>query len=222
MTQGPNIRLTAVVADDDALALRMVSDVLERAGITVLARARDGAETIEAVSSHRPDIVVMDVLMPRMDGIAATREIVHRHPEQVVILLTHATDEDLGLLGLRAGAAGYLRKEVDLEALPRALEGAMAGEAAISRTLAMRLIEQVRQVPPGGLGLRPVRSPLTRREWEVLDLLCDKRTTQEIADALVLSPETVRTHVKAILRKLGVRSRREAVAIARRLRGLPP
>ena len=220
--RSPTRPVTAVVVDDDALARRMVIDVLERAGISVLAQAHDGADAIEVVNSHRPDIVVMDVLMPGVDGIAATREIVRQHPDQVVILLTHAAGDDLGVLGLQAGAAGYLRKELDLEALPRALEGALAGEAAISRTLAMRLIERLRQVPPGGRGLRPVQSPLTPREWEVLDLVCENRTTQEIADDLVLSLETVRTHVKSILRKLQVRSRREAVAVARRVRELPP
>ena len=212
--------LRAIIADDDALARRMVRDVLERAGITVVAEAHDGREAIELVRYHAPDLVLLDVIMPGLDGIVATRRIMSEQPHQVVILLTHASDEDLGVLGLRAGAAGYLSKDVDLEALPRALEGALAGEAAISRSMAMRLIERLRQVPEGGRGMRPVQSPLTTREWQVLDLLCEHRTTEQIADALVLSPETVRTHVKSILRKLDVRSRHDAVAIAMRMRGL--
>jgi NarL family two-component system response regulator LiaR len=210
--------LRAVVADDDALARRMVRDVLERAGISVVAEAHDGREAVELVHYHRPDIALLDVIMPQLDGIAATRRIVDDIPDQVVILLTHSDDEDLGLLGLRAGATGYLSKEVDLEALPRALQGALAGEAAISRSMAKRIIEQLRRQPEGGRGLRPVESPLTSREWQVLDLLCDHRTTEQIAEALVLSQETVRTHVKRILRKLGVRSRQEAVEVADRLR----
>jgi NarL family two-component system response regulator LiaR len=212
--------LRAVIADDDALARRMVRDVLERAGIKVVAEAHHGGEAVDLVRYHAPDIVLLDVIMPQLDGIAATRRIVSDRPDQIVILLTHANDEDLGVLGLRAGATGYLSKDVDLEALPRALEGAVAGEAVISRSMAKRVIEQLRQSPEGGRGMRPVRSPLTSREWQVLDLLCEHRTTEQIADVLVLSPETVRTHVKSILRKLDVRSRQEAVAIANRLRGL--
>jgi NarL family two-component system response regulator LiaR len=210
--------LKAVIADDDALARRMVRDVLQRAGISVVAEAHDGREATELVRYHRPDLVLLDVIMPHTDGIAATRRIVSERPGQIVILLTHADDEDLGVLGLRAGATGYLSKDVDLEALPRALEGALSGEAVISRSLAMRVIEQLRQVPEGGRGMRPVQSPLTSREWQVLDLLCEQRTTEQIADVLVLSPETVRTHVKSILRKLDVRTRQEAVVRANRLR----
>ena len=213
--------LTAIVADDDAFARRVIRDVLERAGIRVVAEVNDGRRAVESARVHQPDILLMDVLMPGLDGIAATREIVEERPEQVIVLLTHAASDDLGLMGLRAGAAGFLAKDVDLNALPRALAGAMAGQAAISRSLAMRIIEQLRRFPEGGRGLRPVASPLTRREWEVLDLLCEQRSTREIAEALVLSPETVRTYVKTILRKLGVRSRSEAVAEALRLRGLP-
>jgi NarL family two-component system response regulator LiaR len=210
--------LRAVIADDDALARRMVRDVLERAGISVVAEAHDGREAVELVRYHRPDIALLDVIMPHLDGIAATRRIVADIPDQVVILLTHSEDEDLGVLGLRAGAIGYLSKEVDLQALPRALEGALAGEAAISRSMAKRIIEHLRLQPERGRGLRPVESPLTSREWQVLDLLCEQRTTEQIAETLVLSQETVRTHVKRILRKLGVKSRREAVEAADRLR----
>jgi two-component system, NarL family, response regulator LiaR len=209
---------TAIVADDDALARRMVKDVLERAGITVVAEAHDGQEAMEQTSYHRPDIVLLDVMMPRLDGIAATRRIVAEIPGQVVILLTHSEEKDLGILGLRAGAVGYLSKDVDLEALPRALEGALAGEAVISRGMAMRVIEHLRGSPERGM--RPIQSALTSREWQVLDLLCDQRTTEQIADALVLSQETVRTHVKSILRKLDVRSRAEAVEVANRIRGM--
>jgi two-component system, NarL family, response regulator LiaR len=217
----PQAGLTAIVADDDAFARRVIKEVLERAGIRVVEEVNDGRRAVESARTHRPDILLMDVLMPGLDGIAATREIVEEHPEQVVVLLTHAANDDLGVMGLRAGAAGFLAKDVDLKALPRALTGAMEGQAAISRNLAMRLIEQLRHVPAGGRGLRPVASPLTAREWEVLDLLCEQRSTREIAEALVLSPETVRTYIKTILRKLGVRSRSEAVAEALRLRGLP-
>jgi DNA-binding NarL/FixJ family response regulator len=120
----------------------------------------------------------------------------------------------MGLIGLRTGAAGYLTKDLDVDVLPRALHGVLAGEAAISRRLSMRLVEQLRQQPDHVGGLRPVKSPLTPREWEVLELIAQANTTDQIAQALVLSSETVRSHVKNILRKLGVRSREEAVVVA--------
>lgn len=210
----------AVVADDDALARRTINDVLRKAGIIVVAEATDGREAVELVRYHEPDLVVMDIVMPDLDGIAATRSILEEQPDQVVILLTSAGSDDLGVLGLRLGAAGYLRKDVDLGGLPRAIVGALRGEAAISRTMARTLIEHLRRLPAPGEGFRPVHSPLTTREWEVLDLICEGKTTDEIADAFVVSSETVRSHIKRILRKLGVNSRQEATAVARRMRGL--
>ena len=212
--------LTALVADDDPLARRLVRDILIADGVTVMAEAEDGRQAVERTLEHEPDVVLMDVIMPQLDGIAATRRIIERRPEQVVVLLTRAGDEDLALLGLRAGAAGYLQKDMELESLPRVLRGAAAGEAAISRTMTKQLIEHLRSMPDEGRALRPVRSRLTAREWEVLDLLCDGRNTSEIADQLVLAHETVRSHVKSILRKLDVSSRREAIELTQRLRGL--
>jgi NarL family two-component system response regulator LiaR len=209
----------AVVAEDDALARRTINDILRGAGIIVVAEARDGLEAVELVRYHDPDLVVMDIVMPELDGIAATRRIIDERPSQVVILLTSAGSDDLGVLGLRQGAAGYLRKDVDLEALPRAIAGALRGEAAISRTMTRTLLQELRHRPAPGNGLRPVHSPLTTREWEVLDLMCAGRTTEEIAAEFVVSAETVRSHIKRILRKLGVNSRQEATRIARRLRG---
>jgi DNA-binding NarL/FixJ family response regulator len=207
----------AVVADDDALARRAVNDVLRRAGIVVVGEAVNGLEAVELVRYHEPDLALIDIVMPGLDGIAATRRIVEARPHQLVILLTSADQDDVAMLGLRVGAAGYLRKDVDLDALPRALVGALHGEAAVSRTMAMRIIEELRHVPAPGERPSPVGSVLTRREWEVLDLICESMTTDEIATALFVSVETVRSHVKSILRKLGVRSRREAVAAARRM-----
>jgi two-component system, NarL family, response regulator LiaR len=199
----------------------MIRGVLEKAGICVIAEALDGRQAVDLVLSHQPDVALLDVMMPNLDGVAATREIVAENPDQLVILLTHAANDATGLMALRSGAVGYLAKDVDLSALPRALEAALAGQAAISRDLAMRLIEQWRKVPLGGAGLRPVAGDLTAREWQVLDLLCERRSTNEIAEALVLSQETVRTYIKTILRKLNVGSRAEAVTLALRMRGLP-
>jgi two-component system, NarL family, response regulator LiaR len=212
--------LRTIVADDDPLVRRLIRDTLQRAEVTVIAEASTGREAVELALFYSPDVVVMDYMMPEMDGIEATRRIYAHDPGIRVVLLTGAGDDELGLRGLRAGAAGYLSKEVELDALPRALRGALDGEAAISRRLAMQLIERYRAAPTGGTGLRPVRSRLTDREWEVLDLLSTGATTDAIARTLVLSTETVRSHLKNLYRKLEVNSRDEAVAAATRLRGL--
>lgn len=210
--------LRVIVADDDALVRRVVRDALQRAGIVVIAEAGTGREAIELTLYYKPDVVLMDLVMPGVDGIAATREIVAALPEIKVVVLSSSDDDELGLLSLRTGACGYLTKTVDVDSLPRALRAASEGEAVVPRRLTNRLVDAVRRVREDGAGLRPVRSPLTAREWEVLDLLCQGLSTEEIADALVLSAETVRSHVKSVLRKLGVSSRREAIAAAQQLR----
>jgi DNA-binding NarL/FixJ family response regulator len=215
--EGP---LRVIVADDDPLARRVVRGALQDAGIVVVAEAGTGAQALELTLFYQPDAVLMDVVMPELDGISAMRKIHKSRPHQPVILLTSA-DDDVGLVGLQAGAIGFLNKDLNIDALPRAVVGAVHGEAAISRSMGTRLLEQLRRRPEGrAQGLRPVRSQLTSREWEVLDLVCERKTTDEMAGELFLSPETVRSHVKSIYRKLGVNSRDEAVARATELRQL--
>jgi NarL family two-component system response regulator LiaR len=217
-------RLRAVIADDDPFARRVIKEVLQRSGVIVIAEARDGWQAVELTLHYRPDVVVMDVVMPGLDGIMATRQIRRQLPEQLVVVLTGAGSDDpeLGLQALKAGASGFLSKDLEIEALPRALEGLRAGQAAISRKMTLALIERLRDTPTGSAGMRPVKSPLTAREWEVIDLLKESKTTDQIADELVLSPETIRSHVKNILRKLDVRSRQEAVAVADEMRNTAP
>jgi DNA-binding NarL/FixJ family response regulator len=214
-----NTPLRVIVADDDALVRRVLRDVLQRAGIVVIAEASGGREAVELTLYYKPDVVLMDVLMPGTDGIAATREILSGLPGAKVVMLSSSEDEELGLLTLRLGACGYLSKSVNIESIPRALRAAADGEAVVPRRLTARLLEAIRRTREDSAGIRPVRSPLTAREWEVLDLLCQRLSTDEIADTLVLSSETVRSHIKSILRKLRVSSRAEAVAIAEELRG---
>lgn len=211
--------MRVIVADDDPFARRMIKDSLRRAGVVVVAEAHDGRQAVELALFYQPDVILMDVVMPELDGISATREILKTIPDQLVVILTSSDADEMGFVGLRAGAVGYLSKEVDVDVLPRALAGARDGEAAISRRLSMQLIEEVRRVPEATTGMRPVKSPLTPREWEVVDLLYEGRTTDEIADSLVLSTETVRSHIKNLMRKLGARSRQDAVAKAHRTRG---
>ena len=216
---GEHPPLRAIIADDDRFARRVIKEALQSAGIVVLAEAQNGREAVELALYYQPDIVLMDVVMPELDGIAATRAILKELPRQVIVMLTSGDDEEVGLLSLRAGAAGFLTKDVDIDILPRALYGALAGEAAISRRMSMRLVEQLRNAPQGTKGLRPVRSLLTSREWEVVELMAENLTTEQMAERLVLSSETIRTHVKHVLRKLNSHSREEAVATAHRMRG---
>jgi two-component system, NarL family, response regulator LiaR len=213
-----DVTLRVIVADDDPLARRVVRDALEAGGIIVIAEAANGREAVELSLYYKPDVVLMDLVMPEVDGIQATRRILEREPDVEVVILTSSDDDEVGIVGLRAGATGFLNKRAGVDALPRALRSAVAGEAVVSRRLTMRLVDTIRRTRADGAGIRPVRSRLTPREWEVLDLLCAGQSTDDIADTLVLSSETVRSHIKNVLRKLGVRSRQAAVEEARRMR----
>ena len=213
-----DVALRTIVADDDAIARRSIRDTLRDAGITVLAEAVEGREAVELAIFHRPDVVVMDHMLPGIDGIEATRRLHEHNPSIRVVVLAEAHDDALGLRAVRAGAVGFLSKAIDLDALPRSLRGVRDGEAAISRRFAMTLIEHYRVSNVSGEGLRPVRSRLSPREWEVLDLLTTGLTADQIADSLVLSTETIRSHVKSVYRKLDVHSRQAALHEASRLR----
>ncbi len=213
------VAMRVLIADDDPLARQAIRGVLDSdASYVVCGEAASGSEAINLASLRRPDMIVMDVVMPELDGIAATRRILRSIPETKVVVFSATTDDDLALLALRAGATGFLTKGNDIAALPRVLRRVGDGEAAIPRGLATQLVERLRLGPDGPEGVRPVRSELTAREWEVLDLLCAERSTAEVATELEMSIETVRSHVKHILRKLNVHSRAEAVRLAEGMR----
>ena len=215
--EAPRIRV--LLADDDPLVRRILRDTLQDAGFIVVAEAGTGREAVELAVHYEPDLVVVDLGMPDGDGLDVVQRLRARFVDELaVVVLTSRDDDHVAFDALRAGAAGYLLKETALDGLPAALRAAARGEAAISRRLGARLIEHLRSTPQHGIGLRPVRSPLTPREWEVLDQLCEGHSTDEIARELVLATETVRTHVKNILRKLEVRTRGDAVALATRMR----
>ncbi|MGX6449701.1 response regulator [Patulibacter sp. S7RM1-6] len=212
------MRLRVIIADDDPMTRRVLRDGLQRAGVVVIAEAGSGREAVELAAHYEPDVLLMDVVMPGMDGVAATKQVREVAPGTKVVVLTAYDDDDLGILALRAGATGFIGKGIDIELLPATLDSALAGEAVVSPRLTMRLVEHLRRMREDTSGMRPVVSTLTDREWEVLDLLCQERSTEDVAEALVLSTETVRSHVKNVLRKLGVRSRRDAVAMAEHIR----
>jgi two-component system nitrate/nitrite response regulator NarL len=207
-----------VVVDDDEMLRAHLRRALQEDGHVVIAEASNGRDAIDLAVHFRPDVVVMDVAMGTIDGLTATRAIIDRVPTVRVLLFTVSEDVEVGLIGIRAGASGHLTKRASLEEVVAAVGRIAVGEPVVGPDLTWRLIEQIRALPDGGLGVRPVRSTLTPREWEVLDLLCAGLTVDEISDELVLARDTVRTHVKRLLRKLGAHSQAEAIAIANGIR----
>jgi NarL family two-component system response regulator LiaR len=209
-----------LVIGDDPPASRRLRRTLERAGADVIAAAPAGRDGLDLARRYAPDIVFVDLRSPRVDGVALIDTLAGMELGIRPILLTVARDPDDGLAAIRAGARGYLcRSDLDSPSLPRLLGAVMSDELVCSRGIMTAIVDRLVQSPPLlGDGHRPVRSRLTSREWEVLDLLCVGGTTDGIADELVISTETVRTHLKNVMRKLGASSRAEVVAQASRLR----
>ncbi|HEY3183229.1 MAG TPA: response regulator transcription factor [Gaiellaceae bacterium] len=210
-------RLRVIVADDHAPTVEDVRAALEAdPSIEVCATAVDAAGAISAALAHRPDVCVLDISMPG-NGLAAAWEISARLPETAVVMLTVSTSDGDLLAALRAGAAGYLLKDMDSSRLPHALRGVVQGEAALPRALVARLIAQFRDRAPSWrlpAGERP-HARLTSREWQVLELMQEELTTSQIARRLMLAPATVRSHRSHILRKLRAEEGGERTRVAR-------
>jgi len=216
MTADPEQAPRVVIADDQALVRGGFRLILSTAGIPVVAEAADGKEAIAAVLKHRPDVVLMDIRMPVMDGLEATRRILESRPGQdvrVIMLTTFDLDQYV-YAALAAGASGFLLKAVSPEHLVAAVLLVRTGDALLAPSITRRLVE--RFAPrPGGPGL-PGRdlSVLTPRELEVLGLIAQGMSNAELASALTLSAATVKTHVARILAKLDLRDRVQAVVLA--------
>jgi len=211
--------LRVVLVDRDSLARRAMREELGASGeFEVVAEAAEGADALASARSAEPDLVLIDVGYPEMGGIGVGKTLRHHLPTTPIVFCSIAEDEETAVRALRIGAAGYVSKDLGSDALRRALRGAVDGEAAISRRLARRLVEELCRQPEPRPRLRPLGGELTAREWEVLDLLIEGESTIAIAQMLDLALETVRSHIKHVLRKLGVGTRGEAVAIAQRLR----
>jgi DNA-binding NarL/FixJ family response regulator len=171
----------------------------------VLGEADDGAEAIAAAEKLRPDVILMDLRMPRTDGVTAIKELAKRGvPARVLVLTTYDTDSDV-LPAIEAGATGYLLKDAPREELFRAVEAAAQGQAVLSPAVATRLMGQMR---------RPASEPLSQRELEVLELIAQGSTNREAAKQLFISETTVKTHLLHVYAKLGVNDRAAAVAAA--------
>lgn len=208
-----------LIADDHPLTREALASLLAQHGFDVVGQASDGQEAIAEARRLRPKLVLLDLTMPGMDGLTALPYIREASPEtEVVVLTASGTDENL-LEAIRAGAAGYLLKSEPPERIALFLRGVAHGEAALSGSIARRLLDRVRE--GGRMGGVPdeVAQKLSAREVEVLLLLDEHLGTDEIATRLYISEHTVRSHVKSLLRKLGVSSRRDALerlATARR------
>lgn len=216
-TEAPAGRI--VIADPSPETRREVRDVLQDHGLVVAATAADGFEALELVTYYRPDVAVIEIDLPGVHGVDLLQRIAVAAPGVSVLVFSARDDEATQLETFRVGASGFVSKQAGPRAVANATKGVLRGEAAVSRGLAMKLVERVRSLPEGGIGLRPVKSDLTPREWEVVDLVAKGLGTKEIAADLVLSEETVYTHIKHVLRKLDVHTREEAVAAVNRMRG---
>ena len=204
-----------VVADDHEVVRAGFAAILDtQPDFTVLGTAADGAEAIRTCQEHRPDVVLMDVRMPGMDGIEATRQLCATGRKPRVLVLTTFDLDEYVYDALRAGASGFLLKDVTAERLFDAVRVVAAGEALLAPTVTRRLIgEFTRQRPRAAQGGEQLGS-LTPRETEVLRLIAAGLSNPEIAKRLVVTEETVKTHVSRVLSKLGLRDRTQAVVAA--------
>jgi DNA-binding NarL/FixJ family response regulator len=208
--------IRVLVADDEQVVRAGFAALLgTQPDFDVVGTARDGIDAIELATSHLPDIVLMDVRMPNLDGINATKRITQDNPNVRVIVLTTFDLDDYVFNALRAGATGFLLKDVSAETLFAAVRTVSTGDALLTPTVTRRLIEEfVRSNPNPTRSQSSVLATLTNRETEVLTLLARGLSNSEIAEMLCLSDETIKTHVSRTLNKLGCRDRTQAVIAA--------
>ena len=196
--------IRVLVVDDQRLVREGLTALLELVDdLQLVGVAEDGAQAVDQVAEQRPDVVLMDLRMPVMDGVEATRRIRRDHPDvEIVVLTTHADDDSI-LAALRAGARGYLTKDAGVAEIARAVAAAAAGQALLDPQVQVRLLQ----------GLTADRSPgpLTERETDVLALIAGGLSNAEIAERLVISPATVKSHINSIFAKTGARDRAQAV-----------
>jgi DNA-binding NarL/FixJ family response regulator len=203
------------IADDQALVrgdFRMILDA--QPDIEVVGEAQDGREALRSVSELRPDVVLMDIRMPEMDGLETTRRIVTDEDAPRVLMLTTFDMNEYVYEAMKSGASGFLLKDVKPEQLADAVRTGAAGDALLASAITRRLIEEFVRRPPPGSTAPPELETLTDRELEVLKLIAKGHSNEEIAKELFVSMATVKTHITHILMKLDLRDRVQAVVLA--------
>lgn len=207
--------IRVVMADDHARMRTRIREALEAGGCVVCGEGASADEAVALATEHRPDVALLDIHMPG-NGITAAREIARTLPGTAVVMLT-ASAEDADLFdSLRAGASGYLLKDTDPAVLVDELRSALGGESPLSRRMVSRIMEEFRSpATPRFVRRSRAAARLSGREWEVMELLGDGLSTDEVAQRLFLSPTTVRVHVSSVLRKLRVKDRASAFKVLR-------
>ena len=224
MTEGPAPPepVRVLLADDQRLVRESLGTMLGLLpGIELVASAADGEEALVLTDEHNPDVVLMDLRMPRLDGIEATRQLHERRPDVRVIALTTYADDESVLGALRAGARGYLTKDASSEDIRRAILTVAAGEAALDPSVQHHVVDALwgepeRPVDPDPTAGSSLPDDLTPREVEVLALIAEGLTNAEIAERLFVSPTTVKSHINHLFTKAGLRDRTQAVNYAYR------
>jgi NarL family two-component system response regulator LiaR len=210
MTQAP---IRVLIVDDHAIVRKGIRALLDQVEqIEVVGEARDGQEAVTRAASLRPDVILMDLVMPEMDGIAAIRHITADQPEARILVLTSFTGDDQVFPAIKAGALGYLLKDSDPEELLAAIESVHHGEPSLSPAIAQKVLVELRQPSDRP----PTPDPLTDREVEVIRLVAKGLSNQEIAERLTVTEATVRAHVSNILSKLHLANRTQAALYALR------
>ena len=207
--------ITVLLADDQPLLRRGFSMIIEaEPDLTVIAEAGDGAQAVAAARTHAPDVVLMDIRMPGTDGIEATRRIVAADPDARVLVLTTFDLDEYAFGALRAGASGFLTKDVRPAELVAAIRTVAAGDAIVSARVTRRLLQEYAHLLPTDTARFPGLAELTEREREVLTAVARGLSNAEIADAFCVSETTVKSHVGRVLAKLGLRDRVQIVVLA--------
>jgi DNA-binding NarL/FixJ family response regulator len=203
-----------IVDDDDLMRVGLRGVLSNDESIEVVGEARDGRDAVYRTRLLEPDIVLMDIRMPGLDGIAATRELMAAFPEVRVVMLTTFEQDDYIFGALNAGASGFLLKRTRPEELIAAIHTTAAGDSLLSPSVTSRVVERMAGQPPPDAEPDPRLADLTPRETEVLELVARGHSNAEIAAELIIEESTVKTHLKRILGKLGVRDRVQAVIFA--------